>query len=177
MGSPNLRRVSRDISNMELQSLWLADLVNEMARKLDENGEIGLAAPQINVNVRLFIIEFSGGFSRYGDLSSMSLRVFVNPQVSIVDNTNLGVWEHCQSLPGLRGYVQRSRRIFVEYLDVEGNEYADEFDGLMAAVIQHEFDHLDGILYPDQMHDIKSLVFEDEFKKHYAKRVDPAIVT
>jgi len=172
MGHPVLGRVAREVSNIELQSLWLSDLIGDMDDTLEAAGGIGLAAPQIGVSVRLAIIRFAGGPSRYGMLPNIPLTVYINPEIRILNGAMQGFWEGCLSIPGLRGYVRRPKEIAIDYLDTNGEAQSIGYEGFLATVFQHEFDHLDGILYPQRMDDLKKLVFEQEYQKFLADQPD-----
>ncbi len=165
MGHPTLRKIARPLSDSEILSDEISRLVSDMTDTLHDYGGIGLAAPQVNESVRLALIEIPSEGSRYGDLESLSLTVFVNPKVSILDSPHAGFWEGCLSVPGLRGWVERPQCVRVDYKDLELKEHSQEFEGFQATVIQHEFDHLDGILYVDRMTDMKQLLFEEEFER------------
>ena len=163
MGHPTLRRVARPLDLEELASDELARLINDMVDTLHDYGGIGLAAPQVDVSVRLAIIEIDGGPSRYGEIPGLPLTVFVNPTVTVLSPEPAGFWEGCLSVPGLRGFVERPQHIRVAYKDIDGDAHQLELQGFLATVFQHEFDHLDGKLYIDRMTDPTKLVFEEEF--------------
>lgn len=162
MGHPTLRQVARPLSTDEIQSETTERLVEDMIDTLESSGGIGLAAPQINESVRLAIIEITQMDSRYGELEPLPLTVFVNPVITILEETMAGSWEGCLSIPGLRGWVERSQKILVEYLDLELNNHKRVFSAFHATVCQHEFDHLDGRLYVDHVQDMRNLMFESE---------------
>ena len=162
MGQPVLRRRARPLTDAERSDPALRALVEDMVDTLDASGGIGLAAPQIGESVRLAIIRVPGGPSRYGELESIPLTVYVNPEIEVLDRMQQGFWEGCLSVPGLRGFVERPRAIRVRWLDLDGTPQAAEYEGFLATVFQHEFDHLDGHLYVDRMTDMTRLVFESE---------------
>lgn len=166
MGHPTLRKPARPLTKSELRSPEIARLVNDMIETLADSGGIGLAAPQVNESVRLAIIELDGGPTRYGDTPAMPLTVFVNPIIEVIDPATAGVWEACLSVPGLRGYVERPQYVRVTYQDLKGNRHVRELKGFPATVFQHEFDHLDGVLYIDRITDTKKLVFEEEYQRY-----------
>ncbi len=83
----------------------------------------------------------------------MPLTVFANPRIEVVDPAAAGYWEGCLSVPGLRGYVERPQYVRVTYQDLRGTKHVLELKGFLATVFQHEFDHLDGVLYVDRMTD------------------------
>jgi len=166
MGHPTLRKVARALSLEELSSEAIQRLVEDMVDTLEDYRGVGLAAPQVNESVRLAIIEIEGGETRYGHLDALPLTVFANPYYEVLDETTAGVWEGCLSVPGLRGYVERPQAIRIKYQDLEGTNHQMELEGFMATVFQHEFDHLDGLLYLDRMTHLGKLAFEEELGRY-----------
>jgi peptide deformylase len=166
MGHPVLRRVAQPLRAEQLGTEWFARLVGDMTETLHDYGGIGLAAPQIAEPWRVAIIEIAGGPSRYGDIPSMPLTVFVNPTIEVLDSAMAGYWEGCLSVPGLRGYVERPQSVRIRYLDRTGTPAELQLEGFLATVFQHEFDHLDGRLYIDRITDPRRLCFEDEYFRY-----------
>lgn len=166
MGHPLLRQVARELAPDEPGSADFRRLVDDMVDTLRDYGGIGLAAPQVGESLRLAIIRIAGGPTRYGELAPLPLTVFVNPVVEVLDPATAGNWEGCLSVPGLRGWVERPQRLRVRYLDAEGKPQVLEASGFLATVCQHEFDHLDGVLYLERMTDMRRLAFEQEFERH-----------
>ncbi len=166
MGHPLLREVARPLAPEEIGSDEVKRLLGDMVDTLHDYGGIGLAAPQIGESVRLAIIEIPGGATRYGELAPMSLGVFINPTIEVVDAAASGYWEGCLSVPGLRGYVERPQHIKVRYLNEQGEAQEIELTGFPATVFQHEFDHLDGKLYLDRISDTRLLAFEHEYERY-----------
>ncbi|MBV1907295.1 MAG: peptide deformylase [Pseudomonadales bacterium] len=167
MGHPTLRKVAQELSVDELASENIKRLVKDLTETLEDYRGVGLAAPQVNESIRLVIIEIQGGETRYGHLKSMPLTVFANPSYKVLNDSTAGSWEGCLSVPGLRGYVERPQSIQVSYQDLTGASHQLELNGFMATVFQHEFDHLDGLLYLDRMTDMDKLVFEEELSRHH----------
>lgn len=165
MGHPLLREVANPVKREDLESEWFIRLVGDMRDTLHDYGGIGLAAPQIAEPWRIALIEIAGGPTRYGDLPSVPLTAFVNPVVEIIDATEAGYWEGCLSVPGLRGFVERPQHIRVRYLTLDGSEAEVELGGFLATVFQHEFDHLDGVLYVDRLAHPSLLSFEEEYRR------------
>ena len=168
MGHPTLRQVARPVRRSAIGSAALARLINDMVDTLHDYGGIGLAAPQIGESRRLAIIEISTGPTRYGDIPSMPLTVFINPEITVIDPDTAGYWEGCLSVPGLRGFVERPQHIRVSALTDTGKRQEFELEGFLATVFQHEFDHLDGKLYIDRLHHPAKLVFEGEYLRYHA---------
>lgn len=168
MGHPTLRRPARSLAAEEITGPETARLVSDMIDTLHHAGGIGLAAPQIDVSMRVAIIEIPGGASRYGDIPAMPLTVFVNPRIEVVNDTRADNWEGCLSVPGLRGYVERPQHVRVTARTLEDQPLELELEGFLATVFQHEFDHLDGCLYVDRIEDPTLLVFEEEYERYVA---------
>ena len=166
MGHPNLRRVAQPVDITHIDSQGMQLLIRDMVDTLADSGGIGLAAPQIDEDLRVAIIEIPGGPTRYGDIEAMPLTVFFNPVIEVLDDQRKGFWEGCLSVPGLRGFVERPQHIRVTYTSTAKQTEVLELKGFLATVMQHEFDHLDGRLYVDRITDTTMLAFEDEWLKH-----------
>lgn len=167
MGHPHLRQTAKELPLAELQSAWLDALLTDMKDTLHDYGGVGLAAPQVHEPWRLALIEITEAPGRYGTLESMPLTAFVNPTIEVLTPTpTAGFWEGCLSVPGLRGYVERPQHIAVNYIDLAGASQRLELHGFHATVFQHEFDHLDGILYVDRVKKPELLLFEEELARY-----------
>ena len=169
MGHPHLREVAAPVPEEMIGSAEMEQLLEDMHDTLEDYGGIGLAAPQIDVPLRLAIIEIPAGPTRYGDLEALPLTAFINPTVEVLNPASAGNWEGCLSVPGLRGWVERPQHIRVTYTDIDGNARELELQGFPATVFQHEFDHLDGTLYIDRITDSTTLVFEEELARFGAE--------
>ena len=162
MGNPVLREVAEDFSVEEIKSTETKDLLEDMWDSLEAAGGIGLAAPQIGISKQLAIIKLSSESDRYPDMEDSETYVIFNPKISIIDDNEQGFWEGCLSIPGLRGYVERPRKIRVDFLDENALQKSIEIENFLATVFQHEIDHLYGTLYVEKMKDITTLTFEEE---------------
>ncbi len=169
MGHPLLRDEARELSSAEIGSAATRELITDMVDTLHETGGIGLAAPQVGVSVRLAIIEIDGGPTRYGELDAVPLTVFINPVIEVLDPATEGYWEGCLSVKGLRGFVERPQHVRVTYNTLEGEPAELELKGFLATVFQHEFDHLDGVLFVDRVTDTRLLVFEEEYERFHTQ--------
>ncbi len=169
MGHPHLRQVAEPVPKELIGTPELSRLLDDMVDTLHDYGGIGLAAPQIDENLRLAIIEIPGGESRYGEIDAMPLTAFINPVVTVNDPATTGYWEGCLSVPGLRGFVERPQDVTVSYTSIEGQAEELTLTGFWATVFQHEFDHLDGYLYIDRMQDSQRFVFEEEFARYWTE--------
>jgi peptide deformylase len=174
MGHPVLARRSEEVADPaspEIRRL-VADMVETM---IDANGA-GLAAPQVHVPLRVVVFQAPGERTKDGvDAAEMfdhtaPLTVLVNPVIEVVDPVPDGGWEGCLSVPGLRGFVERPGHIRYRGFDANGNVVARTAKGFHARVVQHECDHLDGILYPQRMTDMRQFLFESE--AHHWSRED-----
>lgn len=167
MGHPNLRKVANELPLAELQTDWFKRLLIDMEHTLHDYGGVGLAAPQIDEPWRVAIIEIGDSPTRYGEIASIPLTVFVNPVIEVTSPEPVaGFWEGCLSVPGLRGFVERPQQVAVRYTDLQGQKQSLALNGFHATVFQHEFDHLDGVLYVDRVKDPALLMFEEELERH-----------
>lgn len=162
MGNPVLREVAEDFSAEEIKSTETKGLLEDMWDSLQASGGIGLAAPQIGISKQLAIIKLSSESDRYPDMEDSETFVIFNPKISVIDDNEQGFWEGCLSIPGLRGYVERPRKIRVDFLDENAEQRSIETENFLATVFQHEIDHLHGTLYVERMKDITTLMFEEE---------------
>ena len=167
LGHPVLRRVARDLTPDEIRSDPIRVLVENMCETMVEYGGVGLAAPQVHYSVRIAIVEFDKDNSRYEIAEPQPKKVLFNARATVLDEAPLGTWEGCLSVDGLRGYVERASKVRVDYLDAEAEPQVLEAEGFLAVVLQHELDHLDGVLYVDRLADPKKFAFIDEFLRHH----------
>lgn len=158
MGHPVLRERAKAVEDFgpELASL-LQDMKDTMAAK---NGA-GLAAPQIGVSRRVVIFGVQKN-PRYPDAEEVPFTVLVNPKITMLTREIEEGWEGCLSVPGMRGVVPRYTRLKYSGLDEKGQPFEREAEGFHARVVQHEVDHLDGILYPMRMTDMSRFGFNEE---------------
>jgi peptide deformylase len=177
MGHPVLRTRARPIEPAEIRSPRVQKLIDDMFETMKEYQGAGLAAPQVHESLRVFVT----GFARDADASSeedddadddarMPLIALINPEITAVDGDIIEDWEGCLSIPDIRGRVPRSRRITVKAYDRRGKRLDLRAGGFTARVIQHETDHLDGVLFFDRMTSLSSLTFLDEFGRYWSRR-------
>jgi peptide deformylase len=163
MGHPVLRQPAEALPASVIGSRDIELLIDDMVETLHASGGIGLAAPQVNRSIQLAIIEIEESSSRYGDVPTLPLTVFVNPSIKALSEETAGHWEGCLSIPGIRGFVERPQHIEVNYQDLTGAAHSMVLDGFLATVMQHEFDHLTGTLFIDKVKDTRLLSFEEEY--------------
>ncbi len=166
MGHPTLRQRAKSLQKKDLTKARFKNLLSDMVDTLRDYGGVGLAAPQIDESLRVVIIEIRDANLRYGVQEFFPLTIFVNPEIELIDSQTAGFWEGCLSIPGMRGYVERPQNISVSFIDELGDFSTLDLHGFPATVLQHELDHLDGVLYVDRMKDLRSLSFEDEWTRH-----------
>jgi len=170
MGHPVLKQVAEVVPDPTAPSI--ARLVDNMVETmLDAPGQ-GLAAPQVHVSKRLVVyipppdvVDDDDEAEEEEDAPyERKIRVLVNPVLSTLDDEMNDNWEGCLSVPDLRGVVPRYSRIHLAASRLDGSEIDETLSGWHARVVQHECDHLDGVLYPQRMTDLSSLTFETEMR-------------
>ena len=159
MGDPRLLQVSAPVTEFDTPALHA--LIADMTETMAAAHGAGLAAPQIGVPLRVVI--FGGAPSpRYPDAGDVPWTVLINPVLEPLSDQQQEDWEGCLSVPGLRGRVPRFTRLRYAGHDVRGERFERDVQGFHARVVQHEVDHLDGVLYPQRMHDLRTLGFNEE---------------
>ena len=161
LGHPILRQVAAPVTQFATPTL--RELVYDMLETMRANNGAGLAAIQIGVLQRVVVFELEPeGNPRYPDAEAVPLTVLVNPEIELLgDERDLG-WEGCLSVPGMRGLVPRHRRLRYRGFDELGRPIDRTVSDFHARVVQHECDHLDGILYPQRIEDMTAFGFQDE---------------
>ncbi|MDR3220699.1 MAG: peptide deformylase [Candidatus Accumulibacter sp.] len=158
MGDARLLQEAREVAGFDTPELdaLIADM-QETMRALDG---AGLAAPQIGVGLRVVVFGFDSS-ARYPEAGSVPCTVLINPLLTPLSEEIEEGWEGCLSLPGLRGVVPRWRHLRYEGFDPHGQRIDRVVEGFHARVVQHETDHLDGVLYPMRMKDMRRFGFTD----------------
>lgn len=161
MGHPVLLQRAAEVAD----PASVRDLIADMAETLADAGGIGLAAPQVHESVRVILVSVPAGRGGDGE-PEVPVTALINPVLTPLDGDQELGWEGCLSIPGLRGAVPRYRRLRFTALAVDGTPVAGEATGMMARVLQHEVDHLDGILYPMRMRDHSQFGFDQEISRY-----------
>lgn len=164
----NVQLGTPSVAVTEFNTVELVTLIQDMKETMAVEQGVGIAAPQIGVNLRVVIFGFEKN-DRYPAELAIPFTVLINPVIEIVSDEMLDGWEGCLSVPGLRGLVPRYQKIKYSGYDVAGNYFSREVEDFHARVVQHECDHLDGILYPQRIKDMRYFGFEDELYAAYAK--------
>ena len=159
IGDPRLNLVAEDV--VDFDTAELHQLIEDMRASMSALDGAGLAAPQIGISKRVVIFEMQDN-PRYPDQGKVPETVLINPIIEILDDNTMGLWEGCLSVPGMRGYVERPANIRYRGYDQYGKNIDRVVDGFHAVVVQHECDHLDGILYPSRIKDFSKFGFEEE---------------
>ncbi len=165
MGHPVLRGVAGAVDDPTAP--WVRRLVDDMVETMEDAGGTGIAAPQVHQPYRIVVFQVLG--DRLSDMPgavAQDLTVLVNPVVETIGRERALGWEGCLSVPGLRGVVPRHLRVRYRGTGLDGEVIEREVEGFHARVVQHECDHLDGILYPQRMTNHRLLVFVEELQRH-----------
>ena len=168
LGHPALRQTAAPVEPAHVADPELQTLIDDMIETMHDADGVGLAAPQVGVSLQLFVyLSFPHGPD--GDAVAKAL---VNPALAPERGDLVEDWEGCLSIPDLRGLVPRHLAIRVRGLDRHGKPVDEKVEGLEARILQHEFDHLNGIVYLDRMRDMRSLAFTDEWADYLADEDD-----
>ncbi|HEX4598644.1 MAG TPA: peptide deformylase [Burkholderiaceae bacterium] len=158
MGDPRLLRVSEPVTRFDTDEL--RQLLTDMFETMHAADGAGLAAPQIGVGLRVVVFGFESN-ARYPEAAAVPETILINPVIEPLGDAMQDGWEGCLSVPGLRGLVPRFERVRYRGFDELGVALEREVDGFHARVVQHECDHLDGILYPTRVRDLRAFGFTD----------------
>ncbi len=158
MGDPRLLEISAAVSNFDTPELH--QLVKDLMDTMRAEDGAGLAAPQIAVGLRVVVFGFDEN-ERYPDAEPVPQTVLINPLIEVLAEEREDGWEGCLSVPGLMGVVSRYTHIRYSGYDPFGKPIEREAQHFHARVVQHECDHLDGILYPQQMSDMRRFGFTE----------------
>jgi peptide deformylase len=158
MGHPLLRQVAAPVAAFDAAQLH--ELLTDMEDTMRALNGAGIAAPQIGVGLRVVIFEMQEN-PRYPQVAPIPFTVLINPVLEPLGTEREEGWEGCLSVPGLRGVVPRYRHLRYRGLDRDGQPFERTVEGFHARVVQHEVDHLDGVLFPQRVEDMTRFGFED----------------
>jgi peptide deformylase len=168
MGHPVLRQQASPLTPDQIRQPAIQQLIDDMVETMVDYEGVGLAAPQVYQSLRLIVLGFPDADPQNPD--DLPLTLCLNPEwVSLSEEKELG-WEGCLSIPEIRGQVPRSKEVVVRALDRRGKSFTLKAGGFMARVLQHEIDHLDGVLFPDRMEDLGTLSFLEEYYRYWHKK-------
>ncbi len=169
LGNPVLRERAKaveDISHPKVQRL-----IDDLILTAQQASGVGIAAPQVGESLRLFIIA-SYPNDRYPEAPQMIPVPVINPQIISASEELVKGWEGCLSIPGLRAPVLRHRAVRISYFDRDGNEYEAVLEDFVARIFQHEFDHIEGIVFLDRLEDNSEIITEREYYKLFEEQED-----
>jgi peptide deformylase len=166
MGHPVLRAKARPLEKAEIRTAAMQKLIDDMIDTMSEYHGVGLAAPQIHEGLRIFVAALDAGDDDEEPSEPIAL---INPEITVVGSDVVEDWEGCLSIPDLRGRVPRAREIVVRALDRRGKPFEMGLKNFPARVVQHETDHLDGVLFLQRMASLESLAFLEEFQRFNAR--------
>lgn len=167
-GDPVLRKIAQPI---EQGSIDVKKLSEDMFETMYAAAGVGLAAPQVGLNIRLFVVDGSPlneEDPNHEDFDPTLVgfkKVFINAQVLDEDGDEWAYEEGCLSIPGIRGDVYRPEFVKIKYLDLDWNEHMEEYEGMAARIIQHEYDHIEGILFTDHFPALKKQLLKKKLAK------------
>lgn len=156
-GDPVLKKVAEDIDKDD-SSFDLKQLVEDMFETMYNASGVGLAAPQIGKSIRLFVIDAERMDEEIIDMK----RAFVNPTILEEEGKEWAFEEGCLSIPNIRADVMRQPKIKIHYFDENWNEHEEEFEGIAARIIQHEYDHIEGVLFTDYISGLKKRMMKSK---------------
>jgi peptide deformylase len=171
MGHPVLREKAKPIDPRDITSAVVQKLIDDMMETMQEYHGIGLAAPQVHEGVRIFVAGIEKEHKRTGDTEIVPIAI-VNPEVTALGRDLVEDWEACLSIPDIRGRVPRNRRVRVRGFDRDGQPLDLELENFSARVVQHEGDHLNGVLFFDRMKSFESLAFMEEYSRFWVNDDD-----
>ena len=171
LGNPVLRQVSKSVDLNELvgPDSELQTFIDDMIETMHHEGGVGLAAPQVNRSIQIVVLEYAEN-ERYPGEVAIPLTVLVNPVLSDYSPEKKEGWESCLSLADFRGMVPRSTTITLNAYDRLGKKIQKTVSGFEAVVLQHEIDHLKGLVFLDRMKDFTKLSYQAEFEKFWVKK-------
>ena len=182
VGEPPLRQAARSLSAEEIRSSETQDLIEWMRETMYDAPGVGLAAPQVGLGLQLAVIEDKPEYTRdvragvlnERERKSVPFQVIINPRLTLVDEPQVEFFEGCLSLAGYTAVVPRARRVRVECLDHNAKEIRIEASGWYARILQHEIDHLRGILYIDRMY-ARTLMSVENFNRCWKEKSIPDV--
>jgi peptide deformylase len=168
LGHPVLRQKALPVTADELSSPAFQRFIDDMIETMRDGDGVGLAATQVHTPKRIFLVEVKSPHPRYPDQPGVPLTAVINPEIREHSEDVQEDWEGCLSIPDLRGLVPRWRSLRLAGMDREGRQILLEANTFFARVIQHELDHLDGIVFPDRMRDFSTLTHLREYQLFWA---------
>ncbi|HWM91464.1 MAG TPA: peptide deformylase [Thermoanaerobaculia bacterium] len=163
LGHPALRKPAQPAAPERIREAELQQLIEDMVETMREAAGVGLAAPQIGIELQVFIYAAEGHPERHPDIP---LHVVINPMITPHHRELVYDWEGCLSIPDLRGMVPRQLAVRVQGLDRDGRRLDYVASDFEARIVQHEYDHLNGIVFLDRMRDLRTLGYTEEWNEY-----------
>ncbi len=167
MGHPVLRTKARTVDKSGLKSANVQQFIDSLIDTMFEYSGVGLAAPQVHEGLRVFVAMLDADGRGEGDAVT-----FINPEITVIGDQTVEGWEGCLSIPDIRGRVPRAQHIKISALDRNGKRFELELKDFPARVVQHETDHLEGVLFFDRMKSFETLTYLDEYSRYHTRRED-----
>jgi len=164
LGHPFLREKAKRIETKKITEPFIQNLIDNMIATVQEVDGVGVAAPQVYEPLRLFIVA-SHPSPRYPKAPKMKPTAIINPKIISSSPEMIKGWEGCLSIPGIRSKVLRHKQIKVKYTTRDAKKTTKTFNGFIARIFQHEYDHLEGIVFLDRLVDFKETITEKEYQK------------
>lgn len=168
-GHPNLRKVSEEIDE---EYPGLDELIEDMFETMYASEGVGLAAPQVNKQIRLFIVDASPYGEENPSLTDFK-KVFINPEIVEETGDEWGFNEGCLSIPEIREEVLRQPDVRIQYYDRDFNFHDEKYSGIAARIIQHEYDHLDGVLFVDKINSLRKMLLKKKLNDISTGNISP----
>lgn len=162
LGDPVLRSPAQLVN--DIQDERIQKLIDDLIATVVQANGVGIAAPQVAESSRLFIVASRPNF-RYPHAPAMEPTAMLNPRILAHSTEVVKGWEGCLSIPGIRGWVPRCQAIEIEYTDRDGKLQKQELTDFVARIFQHEYDHLDGIVFLDRLESTQDIITEQEYQK------------
>ena len=162
LGNPGLREQARPVEN--LSSPIIKELIADLKETAFDANGLGLAAPQVYQSYRMFIVACHPT-PRYPNAPTVPPTIVINPEILSASEEKLKDWEGCLSIPGIRALVPRHKTITVKYTTEDGKIVQCEYSDILARIFQHEFDHLNGLVFLDRLESIRDIVTEKEYQR------------
>lgn len=162
LGDPILRQKATQVENISDERIQ--KLIDDLTTTVTQANGVGIAAPQVAQSCRLFIVASRPNL-RYPNAPEMQPTAMINPKIIASSTEIVKGWEGCLSIPGIRGLVPRFQAIEVEYTDRNGKVQKQEFTDFVARIFQHEYDHLDGIVFLDRLESTLDIITEQVYQK------------
>ena len=166
LGNPILREKAKIVINIE--DIDIQELIDDLINTVYEVNGVGISAPQVSESLQIFIMAPSPN-PRYPEAPELEPEVIINPNIISMSEETENDWEGCLSIPGIRGQVPRSKSIIVKYSDRYGEEKEVHYSDFIARIFQHEYDHLNGIVFLDRIENNRDIITDREYAKLFEK--------